>query len=623
MLESIRKFAASPFGKAVFILILVAFGSGFWYFGNPFATGDDTSWVLRVGDRIVSPETVRSNYQRQLSQLRAQAGGRLDAEQAKAMGLPNLVVTRLMNQALLDEAATGLHLWASDDLVRAAILSNPAFQGATGSFNRDIYAQTLRLSGFTERHFEALMRRELERNQLVSSLSAPIVVPQPILASLYRIRNEQRIAEVVRISDSAISDVRSPGEDELRTYYEEHAERFTAPEYRAITAIVLQIADLTDEMVVSEQEILNDYEDRRDEFQVPESRHLQQVVLSTEEAANAALTKVRNGSDFAAVAGEETGSVEAIDIGTVTKEQLLPELADAAFSVKEGEVAGPARSPLGWHLIKVIEITPARERTLEDVRPQIRQELARQKALEAIYGVSNRLQDALGGGATLEEAASQLGLRLLRVPAVSAEGEDKAGNAVPDLPDELVTTAFSLAQGEESLLVELGTEGYYVVRVDDIVPPTVRPFEAVRREVIRAVAADRKADATEARASALAEAAGADLIEQALEEGFEVITTNPFDRSSLGEQDIPKQLMDALFRAEQGAPVVVRGQDASYVGRVTKIITADPVTASGELDALSVDLQQAFGSDLVTQYLDALRQRFPVAVNARVMDRLF
>jgi peptidyl-prolyl cis-trans isomerase D len=626
MLERIRTFSASPIGKAVFILVLVAFGSGFWYYGNPFSTGPDTDWVVRVGEHEVAPAVVRTDYERELNQIRAQTGGQFGSEQAKAIGLPDMVVARIVNQTLLDLAAADLNLVASDDLVRSTILRNPAFQGPTGTFSREVYAQTLRQSGLTERRYEAIVRRDIERNQLVGSLAAGVTVPQSMLDALFRQHNERRVAEVVRVADAQIDLIPQPTEEELIAFHSEYAARFTAPEYRELTAVVLRVEDLAKEIAVSEDEIQAAYAQRAAEFGVPENRTLQQMVFATREEAEQAYAMIAEGADFTQVAEEKAGlSADAIDVGEVARHEMLPQLANVAFALAEGAVSPPVQSPLGWHLIKVTSIAPAQDQPMDEVREQIATDLAEQKAADSLYRVGNDLQDALGGGDSLEEAASRLNLPLLRLPQVDAQGLDGEGNRVPDVPNQMIEKAFTLSLGEESFLTDYDMDGYFIVRVDQIMAPAVRPLDAVRDQVAEGLIAERRVQAARTEAENLAEVAraGGDLSARAAAQGFPVVTTAPFTRTGEDAADLPPPLIEALFASEQGEPVVVRGGDAAYVAQVTDIIPAEPAAAPDRVAALADDLEASIGTDLIVQYLNELRQRYPVAVNPRVMDELF
>jgi peptidyl-prolyl cis-trans isomerase D len=569
---------------------------------------------------------IQADYERELNRFREQTGGQFGSEQAKAVGLPDMVVARIVNQTLLDLAAADLNLIASDDVVRSTIMKNPAFHGPTGTFSRDVYAQTLRQSGLTERRFEAIVRRDLERNQLAGSLAAGVAVPSSMLDALYRQHNEKRVAEVVRVPNAQMTDIPQPTEEELSAYHSENPERFTAPEFRAMTAVVLRTEDLAKEAAVSEEEIQKAYDERAAEFVRPESRTLQQMVFATEDEAQQAYVEITGGADFIRIAEERAGlSADAVEVGTMARHELLPPLADVAFALAEGAVSPPAQSPLGWHLIKVTRIAPGEEQSLDEVRDRIAAELAQEKAADSLYRVGNDLQDILGGGASLEEAASQLNVPLLRLPRIDAQGRDAGGNSVPDVPDQLIATGFTLSLGEESLLTDFDTGGYFVVRVDEIVPPALRPLDAVRDQVAEEVIAKHRAQAAALRAETLAERvrAGGDFAAHARDAGLSVLATDAFTRTDAPTADLPAPLIEALFAAERGETVVVKGTEASYVARVTNVIQADPAAAPDQVEALADDLQASIGTDILVQYLNELRQRYPVVINPQVMDTLF
>jgi hypothetical protein len=78
-----------------------------------------------------------------------------------------------------------------------------------------------------------------------------------------------------------------------------------------------------------------------------------------------------------------------------------------------------------------------------------------------------------------------------------------------------------------------------------------------------------------------------------------------------------------LFDAEAGGTFVVETADGVYVGQVAEIRPADPGTDAAALAETREELQNALEQDLQQQYLAALRQRYPVRINAAALDRLF
>ncbi len=81
------------------------------------------------------------------------------------------------------------------------------------------------------------------------------------------------------------------------------------------------------------------------------------VLLASETEAKEAKKKIDAGTSFETVAREiskDPGSAkQGGDLGYFTRDKMVKEFADAAFSMKKGEVSGPVKSQFGYHIIKV------------------------------------------------------------------------------------------------------------------------------------------------------------------------------------------------------------------------------------------------------------------------------
>lgn len=87
-----------------------------------------------------------------------------------------------------------------------------------------------------------------------------------------------------------------------------------------------------------------------------QARH---ILVDTEDKAKAARDRIAKGEDFAAVAKEvstDTGSKDkGGDLGWFTRDQMIKEFADAAFSLPVNEVSQPVKTTYGYHLIQTLE----------------------------------------------------------------------------------------------------------------------------------------------------------------------------------------------------------------------------------------------------------------------------
>src|ERR1700742_1522332 len=133
MLQAIRTRAGGIIVKILFGLLILSFG--FWgiYTRSPFFQDKSpTAVVATVGDQEIHADQVQAAMQPALERLRQQFGANFDAAQAKQLGVVEAVVDDLVERELLDQEIKRQGLDLSDDVIRTAIFSNPAFVGPDG-----------------------------------------------------------------------------------------------------------------------------------------------------------------------------------------------------------------------------------------------------------------------------------------------------------------------------------------------------------------------------------------------------------------------------------------------------------------------------------------------------------
>ncbi len=626
MLQAVRKFSASPIGKAIFIVVLIAFAGGFWYVGDTGSIGGGGgTWAVRVGDKEIGAHELSFEYARELERIRRESNEPVSQEDARAAGLPQQVIARMVNRSLLDLAAQDLSLAAGPDQVRAAILATPSFQNAEGTFDRDVYRQSLTINGFTEARFEAEVRDEVKRRQLLSTLESGIVAPPVMAETYYRVAAERRRGDVIIVRPVDPATLAVPTDSELRAAYEENKERFLTPEYRTLTVLMISNADVAAEMTVSDEELAEAYEERSGEYTTEEKRVVRQIVVADEDTARRIHDRLTEGGEFAAVAQEEAGlSPEALALGSVTRQALFPNVAEVAFALTEGGIGEPVQTALGWTIVTIDEILAAERPPLTDLADQLRADVAREKAVEVVYDLSARLQDELAAGGSLDQAAGNLNLPLIRIDSVAADGTAPDGFSVDGVEPAILEVAFQTEEGQESLLTEVGDEGAFIVRVDRIQPPADRGFDAVRSEIEALVRRERVVTAAAETATTIEERlnGGADPKTIAAEYGLEVQTTGPFDRSGAGT-DLPALVVEVLFKMNVGEAETLNYDGVQYVGHVREILSADPASDPSNVQQLGALLTTQLRREVSEQLIAEMRKRHPVTINQAVTEQIF
>ena len=628
MLESLRKGVRSVFFKALLAVLVLSFAA--WGIG-PIFRGGARNAVAVIGDIEISDSYFTHAYRRELQRVAIGLGGRLDPQQAREMGLVEATLQQIIGRTLLDQAADDLGLTATTPAVQAIIQANPAFSNSSGRFDPAVYRQALASNGFDTVTYEAATVRDMTREQLIGAVTSGSAVPASLLDRLYSVREERRIAELLVIANDSITDLPEPHEADLEAFHREHARRFTAPEYRKISFATITAEDLVSEISVGEEEIREAYDSRIDEFDTAERREVEQLLFQDKAQADQARRLLRDGRSVAE-AGKATGSLTASEpsLGEVGRNELPAEVADKVFSLAIGAASEPLKSPFGWHVFRVTRISPRHTKTIEDVRASLSHEIALERATDALFDLSNRIEDEFAGGASFAQATSRLGLTLTRVAAVDRRGSDRSGRPVSGLPAfaEFLEVAFSTSADAEPALHETESGGYFLLAVHGITPPALQPLATVRDQVRVAWKEDqRNAAAAKAAQEVVAKL---NLGEQpsalAQARGWSLKTTRPITRYELGKvPEISPELLVRLFALRVGESVAAATLDRKgHVVARLKEIRAPERARAGEVKAkLRSALEQGMAGDLLMQYQNGLTTAYDVQINRAVLNSLF
>jgi peptidyl-prolyl cis-trans isomerase D len=625
MLTSLRGHASSWVFKALLGLLILSFG--IWGIGDIFL-GERDPVVSKVGGVNITTSQLNQAFRDEIRRAQSMVPEPLDNEQAKQLGLLDSALQRMQDNILFSLGSRDLGIVVSDDVLRQEISRERAFQNAQGQFDPTIYQQVLAASGFTEQSYLTRLRLDLATARLSGAVTAFIPVPPQMMDALYKYHAEQRVAEYVTLAKSEAANIGTPSDDELQSFYSEHPDQFTAPEFRSAIALRLDPKTLAQTSQVSDERVKQEYDARIAEFTVPDRREIEQAVFTDQAQADEAAKSVAAGKPFAdAVRDASSGRVNIVKLGTVEKSDLLADVAEPAFATRVGAVSVPVKSPLGWHLLRVVREEKGRMPSLSELAPKLKTEIATREARDSLYALSNKLEDALAGGATLEEAGKRLGLPATAVSRIDAHGMDESGrpSAIADDPN-LLRLVFQTAEGQESQLADIGDGAYAVVRVSQIVPPQVRPLADVRNEAVASWQTDKRAKATREKADGIIEKlkGGASIADIAKTEKLTVKTTPAFNRATHdSESGLPLSLTARVFALKLGEAAVGESSDSVVVARLKEIKAPDPVKDPATRNQISESLSHSVAADLIDELVAGLRDRYSVTVRRDILAQRF
>ena len=612
----------------VVLALLLILSFAIWGVGDMVGNLSTPREVANVGGSAIGTLEFREQYRRELSRLR-QRIGEIEPEQARGLGLADATLNGLISNRLLARQARDLGLLVSDAQIIEQIHAQPAFRNALGQFDRTVFANVLANNGLSEGEYVASVRQEAQQGFIGGAIATGITAPAPLADAVFAYRNEKRSAEVIRVARGTLDTAAKPTDAELAAFYEKNGDAFMAPEFRTISLLYLNPDELAKEMTASPERIKEEYESRLSSLAVPERRKVEQILLTDEAEANKASALLNEGRAFAAVAKDVAGkSQEDIALGLVTESELLPDLGKAVFALAKDGVTKPVKSLLGWHIVRVVDITPGHKPTLEEARPQIVADLTREMALDDLVKRANKIEDVLAGGGALEEAATEVGAKLRKVGPMDAAKKERIGTPYAGLPNDgvFVETVFGTEKGKTSRLTDLNSGGFFLVRIDDVIASARRPLDEVRDSVVKSWQTEQLDVVAKKTADAVAEEAkaGKPFLKIAEERKLAVQTGKPVSRfATAGETVIPQALLADVFKAAKDGVVLGQTVEGYAVARVTEIAAAKPERESADYKRLVETIAGAYSNDLVQSYTRALRNEYTVTVNDAARDAVY
>jgi peptidyl-prolyl cis-trans isomerase D len=585
---------------------------------------------MRVGDMAIPARALQAEYARAFERRREEAGGKYTPENARADGLGERVADQVATRAVLELEARRLGLVMPDRLVENYLKTNEAFKNpSTGKFDDLVLQNILRTNNLSVREFEEIIKKDLLRGQLISSLSAGAPAPAEFAEALILRETEQRRIGYLTVTEDLAGPAAAATDEAVRAYYDAHAAEFRTPEYRTFTAVILRPSDYSEGLAPPEDELRQTYEKNRARlYEEPEKRTLYQLVYDTEDAAKAAVASLGSGKPFEALARERGLSLAAATFTEITRKDVLdPAVGGATFAngLKAGDVVGPVKGMFGWTVAQIAAVTAPKTVPFEEARTALVDQYVSQATRKRLYETIEKLEEERDTGAPLAEAAKSVGVIAKTYGPVDSYSFAPGGAILADVPGEALAEAFQIAEGEESSAKEMDGGGYFIVQVDDVRPPAAIPFEEVRDE------ATQKWRAEERRARIAAKVAE---ISKALEGGEKLADiAGRLNRAALerivgrNENDsaFSAELLDRIFSADLGRAVSgpAGAGGAVTIAEIREIGFRRNAVSAPEETSFKQFLGYQLNQEMVEAYLASLRKDYGVKVDRDRLAQIF
>jgi peptidyl-prolyl cis-trans isomerase D len=624
MLRGIRKASENWLGRILMGVVLSVIAGSFAIWGiNDIFNGYRSSYLAKIGSTEIALDQYSQAYNDRLQQLSQQLGHPIPPDQANAIGLDRQVLSQLLIEAGLDQLAQQMRLGVPTEQIVQHILTDPHFQTPTGQFDRPAFEGFLQSIGYSEQRFIDHERLAIPRRELTDAISGGITVPKVYMNAVNQFQNQQRSISYVTLGPDQAGTVAQPTDDVLNKYFDDRKILFRAPEYRKIVTVVATPQALSHSITVSDADVKKNYEANLKEYVTPERRHIEQIVFPTMADAQAASARIKSGTSFAAIAAERGLKTSDIDLGTVAKSALIdPTVADAAFSLKQGEVSAPVQGKFGAVIVTVLSIEAGSTKPLSVVAPFIRADMALNRAKAEVQNIHDKIEDARAGGATLEEAAQKVKLPVETLD-IDRSGRDPSGKLVATMPaaGDVISGAFTNDVGVDTYPID-AQDGYVWYEVETITPARDRTLSEVKNEVEQRWRDDEVAKRLKAKAADMLKSLKSEgsLDALATANGVKVQTATGLKRG-VSNPGIAPKVIDAVFHTAKSSFNSSEGDKPTQwlVFQVTDIKTPplDPNSDDGK--KLVQLLQTSVSDDIFGQYVAWLEKDLGTNINQSVL----
>jgi peptidyl-prolyl cis-trans isomerase D len=566
-----------------------------------------------VGDRDIGTAEYGRALQNELRALEAQTGQAFSFEQAQALGIDRQVLNRLITDAAIDDEAARIGLSVGDTTVAKQLQDIPAFQGIDGQFDRESYRFALDRIGVSEAEFERSIRRETSRALLQGAVVTGPGLPGQYVDQVMSYYAERRRVTWARVEGGQLtSDMLEPSEEELMALYEEQIEEFTRPELKRITYAWLTPEMILDTVEVDETLLREAYNQRLDEYVRPERRLVERLIFADDASASQARTSMDDGSQSFEDLVEGRGlKLEDVDMGDVTLTDL-GDAGEAVFAAQSGDVVGPLPTSLGPAFFRVNGILAAEETTFEEAKPDLRDDLALDRARRLVTNEAEPAEDLLASGATLEDLTNDSDMQLGTIDWAPGLGEGIAAY------DGFDVAAEALSEDDYPEIMFLGDGSIYAMRLEGITPPEPTPFENVRDRVRAIWETRNQMDRLRAQAADYVAKMGdaADFTSLGLEVRSEENLTR--QGTVLGA---PENFAQRAFAMEPGEIATLDGFGAVVILKLEEILPPDLNNADVQAmrGSLAQQLQGSLSNDIYRAVAEDIRQRAGIELNQQAI----
>lgn len=456
-----------------------------------------------VNDKVISEQSFEANYrrvrnQRDVTTLTVESEKRLRQE----------VLESMISSAIEVQGAKKYGFQVSGEQANAAIVGIPQFQEA-GHFSTERFQQALSGALYTPETFQNEVKQGMLLNQQrFAFMGSAFALPNE-MTHFVKLYLQTRDYDYLVIPTHLFNKDVHITEEDIKSYYEKHANSFQTPEKVKIDYVRLSLPAIRANLKISDDEVKKYFDENQNNYLQPAKWQVAHILFAApENATPETLEKVKK---------KAADAYDALQANPDLFNQWVKTLSDDKLSaVKEGvlpwivagqtefdkhlveltkpkQISQPINTSKGYEIFKLIDYVPASVKPFSEVKAAIKEQLLTEMAQTHYTAQLEKLSElSYQTPNSLDPVAQELHTSIQQSGFFSKDtGEDELTKN-----KSVIRAAFSndvLKLGNNSEPVQVDSDSVIVLRINKHLPATQKGIDEVKKDITTTLTRERTA----------------------------------------------------------------------------------------------------------------------------------
>lgn len=357
----------------IWVSVIAFIGAGFVGWGSLDLSNKSTS-IAKVGSHDISISSYQSAYQNYFNYFNSLNNGQLTQEMAEQMGLRNIVIQSLIDEALLINFADEMGLIALDSDIANLLTNNPTFHDENGNFNKELYYNILKNNGLKASEYEESLKKRALLDKINNIYSIPVTQKEEELFGAAFLLQDEISLSTLSVSDNEIT----LNDNETLTYWENNKNSFLTDKEYFFESIFVPVS--ANEL--KEEDIKAHYEQIKYLYKDADEKIIEYEIVKPQIENDLRLKNAEKDS-LTAYLNFKKGDISAEKNITI-KESSMQYNTTEFQTMATGDITRPIKKDNGYEILKLTKIFFPAPKSFEDAKDEVKKTLISIKKTELL-----------------------------------------------------------------------------------------------------------------------------------------------------------------------------------------------------------------------------------------------